>query len=166
LTIIFALIAGLTTLYQYLESVEDNRRKETLKYIDRSQDVRVGPARNKIAEILLDNDIRHQYDAAWKAAIATPPNEDPLDDFVKQHNLRGNLIVIIEHYMNLSGCVSAQICDKELACQFFKGDIEALNNGFRPLFESVWKKRDGQNYMAGPMDFVKSCSPKRGWFPL
>jgi len=157
LTIAFAVIAGCTALYQYLESVDDGRRKETLKYVERSQDARVGPARAAVAAVLLDVDKRTAYIAAANAASGTPKNVTLLDRFVVENKLETNLIVLTDHFMNLAGCVKAGVCDKALACDYFKSEVVAVNNSFRQLFDTVWKERSGQNYMTGPMEFVKSC---------
>ena len=161
LTISFALIAGATALYQYLESVDDTRRKETLKYVDRFQESRVGQARGAVAMVLLDSEKRKSYDLAVNAASTVPKNVQALDNFVSENKLERDLIILTEHFMNLAGCVKARICDKGLACDFFVSDIQATNNSFRQLFDTVWKERTGQNYMAGPLEFVASCSTRR-----
>lgn len=160
LAMAFALGAGATTLYQYLGSVEDGRRKETLKYVERSQEARVGAARNAIAKVLLDASHRKDYDTAILEALKSPPNVGPLDSFVTKHDLQVHLLVLIEHYMNLAGCVKAELCDEQLACDFFAEDIRALNNSFRALFAKVWQARDGQNHMAGPKAFADSCKAR------
>ena len=157
LTIVFAVLAGATALYQYLQSVEDGRKKETLKYVERSQDQRVADSRSAIARSLLDASLRLEFDSAVKAANAVPRDVQPIDRFVVNQHLDGPIIVLVEHYTNLAGCVDAAICDRSIACSFFAQDIRALNNTFRPMFDVVWAQRDGQNYMTLPMKFANSC---------
>lgn len=157
LTVTFAMIAGTTALYQYLNSVDDARRKETLKYVDRSQDTRVGQARTAVTMILLNAEKRKTYVDAANAASGKSKNAEALDRFVADNDLNAHLIVMTEQFMNLAGCVKAGVCDKSLACDFFKSDVEAVNNSFRQLFDTVWKERTGQNYMDGPLEFAKSC---------
>src|SRR5262245_36000670 len=116
LTILFALVAGGTALYQYLESVDDGRKKETLKYVEWYQDERVGKARQ---EIFAAMDGSAYADAANKAS-AKPPDLEPLKQFVKAIEMQ--MLTLTEHYMNLTACVDAGICHEKLACQFYRDD--------------------------------------------
>lgn len=160
LAITFAVVAGGTTLYQYLASVDDARRKETLKYVDKSQDVRVAPARGAIAEVLLEKNKRAEYDSAWKKAVAAGGTTDDLEEFVARHKLMPHIITLVEFYMNVAGCVKARVCERQLACDFFMADISALNNSFRPLFHRAWRNGDGTTYMDMPLEFLRSCAGK------
>lgn len=161
LTITFAIIAGCTALYQYRQSVDDGKRKETLKYVERGQDARVGHARAAITSVLLDETKVKAYRAAANLASSAAQDATSLDKFVVDNKLEVDLIVLTEHFINLAACVKADVCDKLLACEYFKPEIVAVNNTFRQLFDSVWKKRAGVNYMDGPMAFARDCGAPR-----
>lgn len=161
LTIAFAVIAGITTLYQYRQSVDDGKRKETLKHVERAQDARVGHARTAITAVLLDETKVEAYRAAANVASSATRDATSLDKFVVDNKLEVDLIVLTEHFINLAACVKAGVCDKPLACEYFKPEIIAVNNSFRQLFDSVWKQRAGVNYMDGPMAFARDCDASK-----
>jgi hypothetical protein len=145
LTILFGIVAGVTAL--------------VLKYIERFQDSRVSSARSKIAEALLDAEKRADFDNAYVAAMTSKDKDaKALQTFMLKHDLNGQLVVLAEHYMNLSTCVEAKICDRELACKSFKSDIEATYLTFQPLFTGPWKSSMGRDYMEKPRQFAKACA--------
>ncbi|MCX2865629.1 hypothetical protein OOZ63_27795 [Paucibacter sp. PLA-PC-4] len=158
LTLLLALVAGVVTLLQYTSAVDDARSKETLKYVDRSQSEHIGKAHTTLNAVMLDKALRDEFDKKLIAALKPPHELSALDAFVSKHGLREHVLTLVDLYMNLAGCVKAGVCDEKLACDFFVSDITGLNNTYRPLFEKIWKERSGQNYMDGPMQFVKTCN--------
>lgn len=147
----FAVLAAATALYQYMESVSDGRKKETLKYVEWYQQERVGQAR----QVLFTNTGKLDYARAANAASSVPPDMLPLEEFIAP--TEKELLTLVEHYMNLAACVKAQICDESLACYFYKDDIVALNNSYRQVFEITWQKRTGRNPMSGPVRLAGRC---------
>lgn len=157
LTVVLAIVAGLTTFYQYLESVEDGRRKETLKYVERSQGERLGKARAAVNLALRGKANQQAYDAAVAQAAGDAKDAALLDQFVQERKLDEHLFAITEHFMNLALCAQSGVCDRQLTCEIFAPDIKSIHETFRELFEEVWTKEYGRDFMAGPMAFVKAC---------
>ncbi|MBT9457475.1 MAG: hypothetical protein IV097_12720 [Burkholderiaceae bacterium] len=161
ITIVFALIAGFTTLYQYKKTVTDGKRKETLAYVMRDQDVRIAESHAAINNLMFDKAKRAEYDKYREAAIRQDkPDLDGFEEFVRANDLRKHILVLVDHYVNIVQCVESDVCDRALACSAFQGAIEAHWHNWRPLFKVKWKERTGENFMRAPYNFVLECQGK------
>jgi hypothetical protein len=151
-TIVLAVSAGFLAFCEYRAKIDDDKKKETLKYVELTQAEVVVQAQERIWDLFLETDLGRAYDVAAKS-----PDVHALGQFVEKENLKQPILALAQLYANLSACVAAEVCDEALACRFFEGDIVALNNNFHQLFEKTWKDRIGFNYMAASMDFAKRC---------
>jgi hypothetical protein len=152
LTIVFAVVAAIWAGSEYYNKQRADKHAETARYIDRYYGEAYLDARSALNVVLFE---RANQEALFEARKSSDTAE--IEAFVSSTKLTEPILKLVELYDNLTRCVRAGLCSKEVACAYFKDDINALHNLFRPLFTKAWKEMWGEDFMASSIAFARTC---------
>lgn len=127
---------GIFGIQQYLVKEEGDRVKETLNFLDRYHQEPFVSSRMKIYQAWhkYRHDERRITDAAVfdEAAFRTFINET-----IKTEELTTSIDLVTDFYAALEICVTANVCDEDLALLLFHTDAMAHFNRHFPYIESL-----------------------------
>lgn len=149
--IVFTLIAAAFVVWQYFETKNQERIKQTMTFQERFGTGTIQQAYRDLSVLLLDN--KQKLNAAGANA-----NKE-ITALIEQNKYENKIVLLANFYSQVTTCVENNVCNRRVACSIFKAPITELRNNFYDLF-SAWEKQWGQNFIAGPYEYFKDHCPK------
>ena len=141
-TKIFAILAGVFAVYQYLDTKKGERIKATLGYVDKfnSEDTAVNKAVTAISAALENNsaNIARLNDAHLSKEQFADLHSRLAQEVLSQaadHKPIDPLLEIDSFFDTLHSCVDGNICDQRTAVRFFHSYASNIQNTFSPIIE-------------------------------
>jgi hypothetical protein len=161
ITLAAALLGGVFAGWQYLESKKDNRKRETIRYVERSLAFEdpVAQAYVEMTKAILSEAGKCQLKHAAEA-YRDRKEVAPMQEFLHARQLEAHVLVLTKFYQSLHVCVKGDICDQRSACEHFAGDIKDLRENYLAFFMD-YRDRWGRDLMKEPYEFARSCAERK-----
>ena len=147
--IIFAAIAAIIVVAEYINKKDEAKIKQTMEFQTRFGNDDIQKAYLDLNFMLLDKK------AEIKGAGANASAK--IAELVKDNDYERNLIQLADFFGQIVTCVENSVCDKKVACASFSSPVIAFRNNFNRVFED-WKREWGENFIASSYGFfAKGC---------
>jgi len=135
LTIVAIFAAGLFSLNEYLEHKTGEQVQRSLNYVERYNGDKLLDMRNTLST-KLDEENKSLVETLSNPELSQNELQAAYDklilEIIKKHKLAIQIKTLLGFHEELVLCVESQLCDEQVARDFFTTDAKALFRGFYP----------------------------------